>query len=880
VREPGRPPPGLPAGVGGRRRADRRRRGPAPTDHAVRRAEARGLLRAGLAGVEVPALLRPVPPAQRPRRQALHRGGLRRPGRVHPHPGRRDDRRRALRPHPGRPCRGGLPRRGRPPGPRHRPAAAGAPGRGRPGAGHHRVRRRGAAREPADGPGVRRRRLPGVEGHRGRRPLGRVPDPAHRHLGRGDGAPRAPGGERVGAPVAPPGAGGRLRPGPAGPGPGQRHAVRRLPGRGDGHQLRQHPRGRGADRDLDRHRPRPAGPRGARRADGRAGRGGHRRRAQGRARRRGADGHRRRAGGQPDGGQPGPRLRHPGARPRRAGPGQHPARRRAERHPRPDAPHRRRRPVLPVRRGGRRAAQPRGPAGPRPVLLHQHRRLRRRHRERRHAVLGGRRGHPGLPDVAGLHRQPAQVQPDHPPAHPAQAGRRVRPRPDQPLVALRCPRRTGARPRRGRRRAVPAGRGDGGAPPRRHVRHRQDRRPAAAAPGCARPGGHQLGHPRRPAPAHHRGRRPAGGALGAGGLRGDAAGLGGRGGGRSRRPGLRLRRLRRGERLRGGHRGRHRGPRRRGRRCGQAPGRGVPGLPPADGRGERRRPGRRAATLRRARRRHPRPVRADRPRPLADPGPGCRPAARGGRRPRQAGRQPGAVGAPGGPRAERGGDHRAAAGLRHHDGPPVHRLHPRRGGGGGRPAGLGRRAEGDGRLRAEPARPGRRAPQPHGARRHGARLGRAGEPHPCAGAGRGRRQRRHPRRPGDGAARGGAGGDEPRGRRLRAHDLPGARGHPLGAARRHRLPGAAADHRRRGRDGPGPQGGADAVRPARQPRGGHRRHRGPAAPGGAARRRPAAAGLGVAEPVHRLAGGDARARGAHLHRPDRRPARPDGPGAL
>ena len=44
---------------------------------------------------------------------------------------------------------------------------------------------------------------------------------------------------------------------------------------------------------------------------------------------------------------------------------------------------------------------------------------------------------PGLPAVAGLDRQPAQVLPDHPAAHPAQAGGGLRPGPDQPLAARR-----------------------------------------------------------------------------------------------------------------------------------------------------------------------------------------------------------------------------------------------------------------------------------------------------------------------------------------------------------------------------------------------------------------------------------------------------------
>ena len=51
--------------------------------------------------------------------------------------------------------------------------------------------------------------------------------------------------------------------------------------------------------------------------------------------------------------------------------------------------------------------------------------------ERRDAVLGGRLRHPGLPAVAGLHRQPPQVLPDHPPADPAQAGGGLRPGTDQ-----------------------------------------------------------------------------------------------------------------------------------------------------------------------------------------------------------------------------------------------------------------------------------------------------------------------------------------------------------------------------------------------------------------------------------------------------------------
>ena len=82
--------------------------------------------------VEVPALLRALPDAVRPRRRAVHPRRLPRPGGV------RGDRRatRSSRSaattgsttHAGR---GRLPRRGRPPGPRAGAAAAGAPGPGR-----------------------------------------------------------------------------------------------------------------------------------------------------------------------------------------------------------------------------------------------------------------------------------------------------------------------------------------------------------------------------------------------------------------------------------------------------------------------------------------------------------------------------------------------------------------------------------------------------------------------------------------------------------------------------------------------------------------------------------------------------------------------------
>ena len=72
---------------------------------------------------------------------------------------------------------------------------------------------------------------------------------------------------------------------------------------------------------------------------------------------------------------------------------------------------------------------------------------------------------------------------------------------------------------------------------------------------------------------------------------------------------------------------------------------------------------------------------------------------------------------------------------------------------------------------------------------------------------------------GDGPARRRAGRHQPGGRRLRTDHLARPGRHPQRAARRHRLSGAAADHRRRGGDGARPARRADAVRSARQPRG-------------------------------------------------------------
>ena len=131
---------------------------------------------------------------------------------------------------------------------------------------------------------------------------------------------------------------------------------------------------------------------------------------------------------QPDDHQPGSRVRGACARTGCARSDQHRQGDRAQRDSGADAATRRRRAVLPIGCGRGRPAEPCRPPGPRAVVVHQHRRLRRCDRQRRDAVLGGRRGHPGLPAVAGLDRQPAEVLPNHPPAGPAQTRRGVRSR--------------------------------------------------------------------------------------------------------------------------------------------------------------------------------------------------------------------------------------------------------------------------------------------------------------------------------------------------------------------------------------------------------------------------------------------------------------------
>ena len=221
----------IPTRVGGRRRPHRRRGGsPAARSSPTTPPMLVAFYDRVSRGVEVPALLRTVPASEPARRRPLHPGGLRRPGRVHPDRRRADDRRRTLR--PARPTTGPRsPSWSRTPtrvaaspsccsSTSPRPPASGA--------------------SPASSPRCCRRtaRMAQVfvdagyrvtKGIERRRAAGGVPDPADRHLGRGDGAPRAPGRGRLDAAAADPGPGRGPGPGRPGPGPGQLDARRRLP---------------------------------------------------------------------------------------------------------------------------------------------------------------------------------------------------------------------------------------------------------------------------------------------------------------------------------------------------------------------------------------------------------------------------------------------------------------------------------------------------------------------------------------------------------------------------------------------------------------------------------------------------------------------------
>ena len=145
-----------------------------------------------------------------------------------------------------------------------------------------------------------------------------------------------------------------------------------------------------------------------------------------------------------------------------------------------------------------------------PLDVRQRRQPRRRVGQRPPAVLGGGRLDRGRAALPRVDRQPAQVHPHRPAGLAAQADHRgaLRPhhpgRPDGP----RGPQDRGAAA--GRRRDVPAGRGDPGRHPRGHVRRRPAGRPPAAA---ARPPGRDRRQLRRARAARgrRRGRGRAGG---------------------------------------------------------------------------------------------------------------------------------------------------------------------------------------------------------------------------------------------------------------------------------------------------------------------------------------------------------------------------------
>ena len=195
--------------------------------------------------------------------------------------------RRPLRPDRGRPGRGGVPDRGRPPGPGHRRSCCWStwprrPGNAAsPGSWPRCCRRTGGWPRCSPTPAI------GCQGHRGRRAQRRVPDPAHRHLGRGDGAPGAPGRAGLGGAAADSrrivvhGTGDRVQ--------GLVNSML-----GGGFAARSSPcaptavPSTGVPTSASLPRRRPARPGDGRRADRRARRGGDRRRAQGRARHGGA----------------------------------------------------------------------------------------------------------------------------------------------------------------------------------------------------------------------------------------------------------------------------------------------------------------------------------------------------------------------------------------------------------------------------------------------------------------------------------------------------------------------------------------------------------------------------------------------------------------
>ena len=235
--------------------------------------------------------------------------------------------RRPLRPDREQPGRGRLPGRGRAPGPRASPSCCSSTW----------PRRLGSAGSPDSSPRCCRRTggwprsspTPATGSQKGIEDgvlVVRLPDPAHRHLGRGDGAPRAPGRERVDAPAAAPGAGRRATATGRACRAGQLDAAAAASAARSSRVSTDDHRGRGR---ADRGHPSPTvdGPDRPRRSSrcrprelggvviDAAHKGAH-----GIVVLTGTDFAGRR---QPDGGQPGPRVRRPRARARRARADQH-----------------------------------------------------------------------------------------------------------------------------------------------------------------------------------------------------------------------------------------------------------------------------------------------------------------------------------------------------------------------------------------------------------------------------------------------------------------------------------------------------------------------------------------------------------------------------
>ncbi len=185
----------VPAALGGRCPAGRRRRGaPAPV-RAGRRRRDPCHARPDERKNPLPAVLLRGQRGQRQAGRVVHRRRSRHGGRAGRRVGRLDHRRRHLPPQSGGRSgrrRGRVPGGGRPTTPRTRFDPARTPRRRRAGTRHPPLHRRGAQRKHPDGQGFHRRRILGETGVRLRGSRSRLRHRAHREVTGGGVFPRAP----------------------------------------------------------------------------------------------------------------------------------------------------------------------------------------------------------------------------------------------------------------------------------------------------------------------------------------------------------------------------------------------------------------------------------------------------------------------------------------------------------------------------------------------------------------------------------------------------------------------------------------------------------------------------------------------------------------